>query len=320
MKIAMDVDAAGFLNTCSVTLSRVARGTRIATQEGANAILAAAQARCPRYTGTLMRSGRVEMEGSSANNYSPGFSATISFGGGNEVNPITGEHPSAYAAAVHEGFAVNPITGEYSKYKSGEEGFLIKAVKDFEQTGLQRLAYKHWGNALRYFNEVQVAGAEAYARDMRGEAALGTAWTERTTIRNGDILTRKVFTDEVSKADFFSESTIAKRNREKTRIFMGVTKDTPGVTNENLYQIYLKNKRLITQASLYAQGIGVDKAAQEVIDLANAFMFEGVFSIKGASRYSLKKGGSSSSNYLARLKQLDKEWQEARKGTHKDTF
>lgn len=148
MKVDMNIDMDSFIQSCEATISRVSRGTRVAAQEGGAAILQIAQAKCPRYTGTLMNSGRLSVEGSSSGNYAQGFSATISFGGGDAVNPLTGKHPSEYAAAVHEGFAVNPITGEMSDYKSGEPKFLERAIRLFEKSGLQNVAHKHWGSAI----------------------------------------------------------------------------------------------------------------------------------------------------------------------------
>lgn len=148
MNVSMDFDMEGFTQACEATLSRVSRGTRVAAQEAGSTILKIAQLKCPRFTGTLMNSGQLTIEGSSKNNYSPGFSATVSFGGGTDVNPLTGQHPSEYAAAVHEGFAVNPITGEMSEYKSGEPRFLAKAVGIFERSGLHKAAYKHWKQAI----------------------------------------------------------------------------------------------------------------------------------------------------------------------------
>ena len=153
MKVDMNVDMSDFMQACEATISRVSRGTRVAAQEGGAAILQIAQAKCPRYTGTLMNSGRLSVEGSSSNSYAQGFSATISFGGGDAVNPLTGKHPSEYAAAVHEGFAINPITGEISSYKSGEPKFLERAIRLFEQSGLQKVAYKHWGSAIDMLND-----------------------------------------------------------------------------------------------------------------------------------------------------------------------
>lgn len=148
MKVDMNIDMDSFIQSCEATISRVSRGTRVAAQECGTTILQIAQAKCPRYTGTLMNSGRLSVTGSSGNNYAQGFTATVSFGGGDAVNPITGQHPSEYAAAVHEGFAINPITGEYSEYKSGEPKFLEKAIRLFEQSGLQKIAYKHWKQAI----------------------------------------------------------------------------------------------------------------------------------------------------------------------------
>lgn len=148
MKVDMNIDMGSFIQECEATISRVSRRTCIAAQEGGNTILRIAQAKCPRFTGTLMNSGIVAVEGSSKDNYAHGFSSTISFGGGNNVNPITGQHPSEYAAAVHEGFAMNPITGEMSKYRSGEPKFLERAVRVFEESGLHKVAYTHWKQAI----------------------------------------------------------------------------------------------------------------------------------------------------------------------------
>lgn len=148
MKVSMNIDIDGFARSCEATISRVSRGTRVAAQEGGATILQIAKAKCPRYTGTLMNSGTLSVDGNSSNNYAQGFSATVSFGGGDAVNPITGEHPSKYAAAVHEGFAANPLTGELSDYRSGEPKFLEKAIRLFEQSGLHKVAYKHWKQAI----------------------------------------------------------------------------------------------------------------------------------------------------------------------------
>lgn len=191
MKVDMNIDMDSFIQSCEATISRVSRGTRVAAQEGGAAILQIAQAKCPRYTGTLMNSGRLSVEGSSSGNYAQGFSATISFGGGDAVNPLTGKHPSEYAAAVHEGFAVNPITGEMSDYKSGEPKFLEKAIRLFEKSGLQKVAYTHWKQAIYpggddfYAPVGEVDRASRLVDDAMMERMGAHWWGETSAVRAG---------------------------------------------------------------------------------------------------------------------------------------
>lgn len=275
MKVDMQVDASEFAGGCAAVLSRVSRGTMVAAQEGGKAILVAAQARCPVYTGTLRDSGNVEVKGSSANNYSPGFSATISFGNGSNVNPFTGVHPREYAAAVHEGFAVNPLTGEYSEYLSGEPKFLENAIRSFEAMGLHKLAYKHWGKALEYFQMVDAYKANRESRLMHGWSVPGF---EKTRVLTGSGNIRSTYSDAYAQRDFFRKDRFGetRRNLTRTHVYttLGIDADTPGMTDQNLYLVYTHNLRTIRQAHIYltqANTSAVSRVSEEAIALANAF-------------------------------------------------
>lgn len=301
MRVEMNVDMDDFSQSCSAMISRVSRGTRVAAQEGGAAILLAAQARCPIYTGTLRNSGRLSVTGSSANDYREGFSAEITFGAGEKVNPLTKQHPSEYAAAVHEGFAINPLTGEMSDYKSGEPKFLEKAIREFEHTGLQKLAYKHWGAALGYYTATQQVMAEARALQRTGQGPLGGEHLEVTrNVGTRAQYKTSIVGTELKAKEFFSDGKVGLQRREMTRIFMGVNKDTPGVTDSNLFMHYLKNQREITKANLYAQGFGVERASEATKALADAFMFGGVYDIKGSAKLSKQQLATASQRAVER--------------------
>ena len=310
MKVDMNIDMNDFMHACEATISRVSRGTRVAAQEGGTAILQAAQARCPRFTGTLMNSGRVSVEGSSADNYRQGFSATITFGGGDAVNPLTGQHPSEYAAAVHEGFAVNPITGEMSSYRTGEPKFLEKAIRAFEDTGLQKLAYKRWGAALKYFGATQRAEAEDRYLANTGKAPIGAEVIEVTRAFSKGGYTTSLYTTALKRKEFFSDSIVGVRKREMTKIFMGVDTfdSTPGVTDENLFRHYLRNQSIITRANIYAQGFAVSEASDEVIALAAAFKSGGVYALKGKSKPSKLQMAKMSHAKVERERMAYEDW------------
>lgn len=272
MRIDMNIDERDFITGCAAVVSRVSRGTRVATQEGGNAILSAAQARCPIYSGTLRNSGEVTIHGSSANNYSPGFSAVIRFGGGNAVNPFTGKHPGEYAAAVHEGFAINPVTGEYSMYKSGEEKFLEKAVRAFEQTGLHRLAYKHWGDAIKYFTLSESYKAEHRRIEFSNEMTPGVE--KVPVLRGGRMSISSMYSDVFTKRDFARSGTRQDLTKALLEKDYGIDYDTPGVTNDSLYYMYARHLKTIKQAHLYlvaSEYEGVYKFSNEAIELAKYF-------------------------------------------------
>lgn len=100
------IEYSKFNKSLEVLLSRVERGTKKATIQACEEILAESLRQVPRDTNTLASSAFYEIHGKYRN-----FTATIGYGGnGDPINPKTGRRASEYMVAVHEDLeAFHPV-------------------------------------------------------------------------------------------------------------------------------------------------------------------------------------------------------------------
>jgi hypothetical protein len=127
-RFALEVDYSVFEKSLQAAVSRVQRGTKKATIAACEEIKELTLAEVPRDTETLADSFFYEVQGSYSN-----FTATIGYGGnGDPVNPLTGQHASAYMVAVHEDLsAVHPV---------GKAKFLEDPIRQYQSKFLTTVA------------------------------------------------------------------------------------------------------------------------------------------------------------------------------------
>lgn len=127
-----------FEASCEVTLTKVGRNTRKATEAACRAISEESLRQVPRDTGTLADSQFWNVTG----NYRTGWTGTIGYGGkGNPINPKTGRPASSYMGAVHEDLtAHHPI---------GKAKFLEDPVREYARENFPRTVMQYVQDALR---------------------------------------------------------------------------------------------------------------------------------------------------------------------------
>lgn len=132
-QVLKDFDA-----SCEVTLTKIGRNTRKASEKACRVISEESLRQVPRDTDTLASSQFWNVTG----NYRVGWTATIGYGGnGNPINPKTGKPASSYMAVVHEDLtAHHPI---------GKAKFLEDPVRQYAKENFPRTVMQYVQDALK---------------------------------------------------------------------------------------------------------------------------------------------------------------------------
>lgn len=127
-RAAFNIEYSEFAKSLEVLLSRVERGTKKATRQACEEILAESLRQVPRDTNTLAKSAFYEIHGKYRN-----FTAIIGYGGnGDPTNPKTGRPASDYMVVVHEDLqAHHPV---------GKAKFLEDPVREYQRKMRQTYA------------------------------------------------------------------------------------------------------------------------------------------------------------------------------------
>lgn len=126
-----------FDDSCEITLTKIGRNTRKASEAACRVISEESLRQVPRDTGTLASSQFWNVTG----NYRIGWTATIGYGGnGNPVNPKTGKPASSYMSVVHEDLdAYHP---------NGKAKFLEDPVREYARENFPRTVMRYVQDAL----------------------------------------------------------------------------------------------------------------------------------------------------------------------------
>ena len=127
-RAAFNIEYSEFAKSLEVLLSKVERGTKKATKQACEEILAESIRQVPKDTNTLAKSAFYEIHGKYRN-----FTATIGYGGnGDPINPKTGRPASEYMVVVHEDLqAHHPV---------GKAKFLEDPVREYQRKMRQTYA------------------------------------------------------------------------------------------------------------------------------------------------------------------------------------
>ncbi|NLD21611.1 MAG: hypothetical protein GX664_03895 [Bacteroidales bacterium] len=127
-RAAFNIEYSKFSKSLEVLLSKVERGTKKATRQACEEILAESLRQVPKDTNTLAKSAFYEIHGKYRN-----FTATIGYGGnGDPINPKTGRPASDYMVVVHEDLqAHHPV---------GKAKFLEDPVREYQRKMRQTYA------------------------------------------------------------------------------------------------------------------------------------------------------------------------------------
>lgn len=124
----LDVATGEFVKELELTIRKVERGTKKATQAAIEEIYKESQKQVPKDTGTLARSGYFFVDGS----YKTEFVGHVGYGNPGNVNPKSGEEASEYMVQVHEDLTVYHPTGKAK--------FLEDPIKEYQAKTLGKYA------------------------------------------------------------------------------------------------------------------------------------------------------------------------------------
>lgn len=125
----LDISYSSVQKNIELMIDKVDRGTKKATLAAVQEIYDKSLELVPRETNTLADSAYYEVIGNSK----IGFTGLVGYGGnGDPINPISGEHASAYAIPVHEDLT--------AKHPTGQAKFLERAVLDYQASTLGKYA------------------------------------------------------------------------------------------------------------------------------------------------------------------------------------
>ena len=121
---------------CEAAIRNVGRGTKRATEEAVQEIMADSKNQVPKLTSTLLASAfyEVRRRSDTAASYHA-YEATFGYGGnGNPINPRTGRSASEYMVAVHEDLEASHVIGKAK--------FLEDPVRDYANNKFERTVFK----------------------------------------------------------------------------------------------------------------------------------------------------------------------------------
>lgn len=122
------IEYSEFARSLQVLLSKVERGTKKATRQACEEILAESLRQVPKDTNTLAKSAFYVIQGKYRN-----FTAIIGYGGnGDPINPKTGRAASDYMVVVHEDLQ--------ARHPVGKAKFLEDPVREYQHKMLQTYA------------------------------------------------------------------------------------------------------------------------------------------------------------------------------------
>lgn len=122
------IEYSEFARSLQVLLSKVERGTKKATRQACEEILAESLRQVPKDTNTLAKSAFYEIQGKYRN-----FTAIIGYGGnGDPINPKTGRAASDYMVVVHEDLQ--------ARHPVGKAKFLEDPVREYQHKMRQTYA------------------------------------------------------------------------------------------------------------------------------------------------------------------------------------
>lgn len=129
-------DINNFNAKCQVAIRNVFRGTKRATTEAAEEIMAESKRQVPKDTGTLLDSAYYDVY--RRTDTSPtywAYEAILGYGGnGDPINPKTGKPASHYMVAVHEDLD--------AFHYNGKAKFLEDPVRDYAARNFKRTVFK----------------------------------------------------------------------------------------------------------------------------------------------------------------------------------
>lgn len=133
-------DLAKFNANCEVAIRNLGRGTKHATTEACEEILARSLEQVPKLTTTLMQSAFYEVHRrGDVSGYS--YEGTVGYGGnGDPVNPTTGQRASSYMVAVHENLS--------ARHPIGKAKFLEDPIREYAENNFQRTVFKYAKESL----------------------------------------------------------------------------------------------------------------------------------------------------------------------------
>ena len=144
MRATIDVhfDTSSFDAACEAAIRNLGRGTKKATIAACEEILMASLEQVPKQTLTLANSAFYEVKrrtDTAGSVYA--YEATLGYGGnGDPINPITGQHASAYMVKVHEDLSVyHPV---------GKAKFLEDPLRDYAERNFKRTVFKYAQESL----------------------------------------------------------------------------------------------------------------------------------------------------------------------------
>lgn len=147
MKATIDIEVLKsslleFEATCEVAIRNLGRGTKAATVEACEEILANSKQQVPTSTKTLFNSAFYEVTrrtDTSAKTYA--YEAILGYGGnGDPINPVTGKRASTYMVVVHEDLS--------AYHPRGKAKFLEDPVRDYAENKFSRTVFKYAKDSL----------------------------------------------------------------------------------------------------------------------------------------------------------------------------